>query len=79
MLTVFEKKVNKQAGERVKIARREIGLSQIELAKMLGIANDRLCKYELGIVLVPAWVLIVVEEELLPEYRKNASKSVIQS
>ena len=79
MLTVFEKKVNKIAGERVKIARREIGLSQIELAKNLGIANDRLCKYELGIVLVPAWVLMVVEEELLPEYRNKQRKSVIQS
>ena len=42
---------------------RKLGLSQTDLAKFLGISNDRLCRYESGSVLVPAWVLLVIEQE----------------
>ncbi len=38
-------------------------MTQIELAKFLGISNERLCRYESGAVLVPAWVLMVVTSE----------------
>jgi ribosome-binding protein aMBF1 (putative translation factor) len=78
-LTFFEKDVNIQAGERIRVARRAIGLSQIELAEMLGITNDRLSRYESGKILVPAWVLMVVEREAEKMKVKSKQKSVRQS
>ena len=75
-LTFFEKDVNIQAGERIRVARRAIGLSQIELAEMLGITNDRLSRYESGKILVPAWVLMVVEREAEKMKVKSKQKSV---
>lgn len=65
MLTYFEKEMNIEAGKRLRDARRKIGLSQLGLAAKLGITNDRISRYEAGSVLVPAWVLIVVEREAL--------------
>jgi len=78
-LTFFEKEVNALAGERIKVARRAIGLSQIELAGQLGITNDRLSRYESGKILVPAWVLMVVEREAEKLKLKSKQKSVTQS
>ena len=63
MLTYIEREFNRKAGERIRSLRRKLGLSQTDLAKFLGISNDRLCRYESGSVLVPAWVLLVIEQE----------------
>ena len=63
MLTFFEREFNRKAGEHIRHLRRKLGLSQTDLAKFLGISNDRLCRYESGSVLVPAWILLVVEQE----------------
>ena len=63
MLTYFEREFNRKAGEKIKKARQKLKLTQVELAKFLGISNQRLCRYESGIILVPAWVLMVVSEE----------------
>lgn len=63
VLTYIEREFNKEAGERIRFLRRKIGLSQTHLAKFLGISNERLCRYESGAVLVPAWILLIVEQE----------------
>lgn len=63
MLTYLERRYNSEAGNRIRTARRKLKLTQIEFAKMLGISNERLCRYESGVVLVPAWVLIIAEAE----------------
>jgi transcriptional regulator with XRE-family HTH domain len=63
MQTFYERDYNIQAGERVKLARKKLGYTQKDFAKMLGVSPDRLCKYEYGKILVPAWVLIVAEKE----------------
>jgi transcriptional regulator with XRE-family HTH domain len=44
-----EKKMRRDLGRRIVKARIEQGLSQVELAKKLGIERSRLCKWELGL------------------------------
>ena len=63
VLTYIEREFNRKACERIRLLRRKLGLSQTDLAKFLGISNDRLCRYESGSVLVPAWILLIVEQE----------------
>lgn len=64
VLTYIEREFNRKAGERIRLSRRKLGLSQTDLAKFLSISNERLCRYESGSVIVPAWVLLVIEQEV---------------
>lgn len=54
----------KQLGERIATTRKAQGLTQIQLAALLGIAQQTLAHYEVGRLRLPASLLPVLAEEL---------------
>ena len=54
----------KQLGERIATTRKAQGLTQIQLAARLGIAQQTLAHYEVGRLRLPASLLPVLAEEL---------------
>ena len=54
----------KQLGESIAVTRKAQGLTQIQLAALLGIAQQTLAHYEVGRLRLPASLLPVLAEEL---------------
>ncbi len=57
------KEIHKNVGEKIRKIRKENNLTQTEFAKLFGITQDKLSKYETGLVGVPIEVLLKISEK----------------
>lgn len=57
------KKIHKNIGRRIREIRKEKNLTQSEFAKMFDITQDRLSKYETGVIGIPVEILLKISKK----------------